>query len=59
MVVRPSHARPTENADVTLQLLDRDRDLARVETRSESAVVTMVATDDEMRYIRSSFDMAD
>ncbi|ORW74075.1 hypothetical protein AWC23_06080 [Mycobacterium saskatchewanense] len=59
MVVRPSHARPTENADVTLQLLDHDRDLVRVETRSESAVVTMVATDDEMRYIRSSFDMAD
>ncbi|MEE6179143.1 type VII secretion protein EccE [Mycobacterium sp. 050134] len=58
VVVRPWHAQPTENADVTLRLLDNDRDLVRVDTHSGSAVVTMVATDDEMRYIGSSFAMA-
>ncbi|WAJ46379.1 type VII secretion protein EccE [Mycobacterium sp. Aquia_216] len=59
MVVKPSHAPLAENADVTLQLLDHDRDLVRVGTRSESAIVTMVATDDEMHYIKSSLDIAD
>jgi type VII secretion protein EccE len=59
MVVKPSDAEPSRDADVTLQLLDLDHDLVRVATRSGSAVVTMVATDDEMRYIRSSFDLAD
>lgn len=59
MVVRPSHAEPSPDADVTLQLLDSDHDLVRVATRSDSAVVTMVASDDEMRYIKSSFDMVD
>jgi hypothetical protein len=58
-VVRPSHAEPSPDADVTLQLLDSDHDLVRVATRSDSAVVTMVASDDEMRYIKSSFDMVD
>jgi type VII secretion protein EccE len=59
MVVKPSHARPAENADVTLQLVDHERDLVRVGTRSESAVVIMVATDEEMHYIRSSLDIAE
>jgi hypothetical protein len=59
MVVRPTNAVPSREADVTLELLDRDRDLVRVDTGAESAVVTMVATDDEMRYLKSSFDMAD
>lgn len=56
MVVRPVHAEPSRRADVTLQLLDHDHDLVRVATRTESAVVTMVATDDEMRYLKSSLD---
>lgn len=59
IVVKPPHARPSRNADVTLQLIDADRDVVRVGTRSGAAVVTMVATDDEMRYIKSSFDSAD
>jgi type VII secretion protein EccE len=59
MVVKPSHAEPSQDADVTLQLLAHDHDVVRVGTRSASAVVTMVATDDEMRYIKSSLDMVD
>ena len=59
MVVRPSHAEPSADADVTLQLLDHDQDLVRVGTRSAMALVTMVATDDEMRYIKSSLDIVD
>ena len=59
MVVNPAHAVASRNADVTLQLLDRDHDVVRVETRHGSMVVTMVATDDEMRYLKSSFNMVD
>jgi type VII secretion protein EccE len=59
MVVKPSHATPSRDADVTLQLLDHDHDVVRVGTRAGSAVVTMVATDDEMRYIKSSLEMVD
>jgi hypothetical protein len=59
MVVKPPHAQPSADADVTLELLDRDQDLVRLGTRSASAVVKMVATDDEMRYIKSSLDIAD
>lgn len=60
MVVRPPQARPTGAADVTLQLVDPVDDVVRVSTRSgAAAVVTMVATDDEMRYIKSSFDSPD
>jgi hypothetical protein len=44
---------------VTLQLLNRDHDVVRVETRTRSMVVTMVASDDEMRYLESSFNMVD
>ncbi|MEC4764902.1 type VII secretion protein EccE [Mycobacterium sherrisii] len=59
IIVRPSHAQPRAGADVTLQLLDRDQDLVRVSTPSAAATVTMVATDDEMRYIKSSLDVVD
>ena len=52
----PSPSRP---ADVTLELIDRDQDVVRVDTRTGSAVVTMVATDDEMRYIKSSLELVD
>jgi type VII secretion protein EccE len=59
MVVRPSHTEPSSNADVTLQLLDHHRDLVRVSTGSATAIVTMVATPDEMRYIKASLDAVD
>ncbi len=59
MIVKPSHAEPSREADVTLQLLDPHRDLVRVRTRSASAMVTMVATPDEMRYITASSDIVD
>ncbi|SUA31542.1 type VII secretion protein EccE [Mycolicibacterium fortuitum] len=59
IVVKPPQARPSGNADVTLQLIDPINDVVRVGTRSGAAVVTMVATDDEMRYIKSSFDSPD
>jgi type VII secretion protein EccE len=59
VVVKPSHATPSREADVTLQLLDPDRDVVRVGTRAGAAVVTMVATDDEMRYLTSSFGNGD
>jgi len=59
MVVHPANATASRNADVTLELLDRDHDVVRVATRAGSMVVTMVATDDEMRYLKSSFNMVD
>jgi hypothetical protein len=59
MIVKPSHAAPSREADVSLQLLDHNRDLVQVGTRSASTTVTMVATPDEMRYIKSSLDMLD
>ncbi|OBA57266.1 type VII secretion protein EccE [Mycobacterium sp. 1100029.7] len=59
MVVKPPHAEPSSHADVTLQLLDHDQDLVRVATRSAAVVVRMVATDDELRYIKSSLDIVD
>ena len=59
MVVNPSASRAVAAADVTLQLIDHDQDVVRVDTRTGSAVVTMVATDDEMRYIKSSLEMVD
>lgn len=59
ILVKPPNATPSREADVSLQLIDADNDVVTVGTRSGSAVVTMVATDDEMRYIKSSIDSAD
>jgi type VII secretion protein EccE len=59
MVINPSQARPSQKPDVTMHLLDEDRDTVHVETDNGSATVTMVTTDDEMRYLRSSFTMND
>jgi type VII secretion protein EccE len=59
IVVSPTHSPPSTAADVRLQLLDQDRDEVLVTTRTGSATVTMVASDEEMRYIGSSFDVAD
>ena len=55
MVVAPPHSAPSPNADVALELLDTETDTVKVSTRAGSSVVTMVATDEEMRYIRDSF----
>ena len=59
VVVSPAHSPPSTAADVRLQLLDQDRDEVLVTTREGSATVTMVATDEEMRFIGSSFDAVD
>jgi type VII secretion protein EccE len=59
VVVSPIHSPPSTAADVRLQLIDRDRDEVLVTTRAGSVTVTMVATDEEMRYIGSSFDVVD
>lgn len=56
MVVVPPDSAPSPNADVALELLDTETDTVKVSTRAGSSVVTMVATDEEMRYIRDSFD---
>ncbi|GAS97971.1 ESX-2 secretion system protein EccE2 [Mycolicibacterium canariasense] len=59
VVVSPTHSAPSTAADVRLQLLDEDRDEVLVTTRTGSATVTMVASDEEMRYIGASFDVVD
>ena len=59
MMVLPPNSAPTPNADVALEVLDIDADTVRVSTRVGSSVVTMVATDEEMRYIKASFDAED
>jgi hypothetical protein len=55
IVVVPPGSVVTANADVTLESLDIDTDTVKVSTRTGSSVVTMVATDDEMRYLKASF----
>ena len=59
VVVSPSNSPPSTAADVRLQLLDEDRDEVLVTTPTTSVTVTMVASDEEMRYIGASFDVAD
>lgn len=59
IVVKPPGAAPSRDADVSLRLIDPRNDLVAVRTRSGSAEVTMVATDEEMRYIKSSFNSFD
>jgi hypothetical protein len=56
IVVSPTHSPVAQAADVRLQLVDVDRDLVRVTTATGSATVTMVASDQEMRFIGSSLD---
>jgi type VII secretion protein EccE len=47
------------NADVALELVSLEDAAVKVSTRAGSAVVTMVATDDEMRYIKGSANSID
>lgn len=57
IVVSPPHSPVSADADVRLQLLDGHRDEVLVTTRTGSTTVTMVASDEEMRFIGSSLDV--
>ncbi|OBJ52937.1 type VII secretion protein EccE [Mycobacterium sp. 1423905.2] len=59
IIVMPPNSPVTANADVALELLDLDTDTVKVSTRAGSSVVTMVATDEEMRYLKASFAAED
>ncbi|MDP7723541.1 type VII secretion protein EccE [Mycobacterium sp. TY814] len=59
IVVVPPHTPVTANADVALESLSTDTDTVKVSTRTGSSVVTMVATDEEMRYLKASFAAED
>jgi hypothetical protein len=59
MVVAPPNTRPSDQADVILDLISLEHDTVKVSTQAGSAVVTMVATDDEMRYLRASANSID
>lgn len=59
MTVHPPGTAVSPHADVALELLDPDTDTVKVSTRSGSSTVTMVATDEEMRYLKASFDPED
>ncbi|ANW66322.1 type VII secretion protein EccE [Mycobacterium sp. djl-10] len=56
IVVSPPHSPVSTDADVRLQLLDGHRDEVLVTTRTGATTVTMVASDEEMRFIGASFD---
>jgi hypothetical protein len=49
----------TPNADVTLELVSLAGATVKVSTRAGSAVVTMVATDDEMSYLKAPANRID
>jgi type VII secretion protein EccE len=54
MVLQPPHSTPSADCDVALEQLDTAAHTVKVSTREGSALVTMVATDEELRYIRPS-----
>ncbi|MGV0742990.1 type VII secretion protein EccE [Mycolicibacterium sp. XJ870] len=59
MVVAPPYTQASAQADVVLDLISLEHDTVKVSTAAGSAVVTMVATDDEMRYLKSSANSTD
>ncbi len=59
IVVTAPNTPVTTNADVTLELISLQNDTVKVSTRTGSAIVTMVATDEEMRYIKASANSTD
>jgi type VII secretion protein EccE len=59
MVVSAPNTAVTSDADVTLELVSLADATVKVSTRAGSAVVTMVATDDEMHYLKASADSID
>lgn len=54
MVLQPAFTEPSQSFDVALEAIDPAADTVRVSTGAGSAVVTMVATDEEARYIKAS-----
>jgi type VII secretion protein EccE len=54
MVLQPAFTAPSEGFDVALEVIDGAADTVKVSTRAGSAVVTMVATDEESRFIKAS-----
>ena len=58
-MVAPPGTPVTPHVDVALELISLDHDTVRVSTRAGSAVVTMVATDEEMRYLKASANSID
>jgi hypothetical protein len=59
MVVATPQTPVSANADVAMELVSLENDTVKVSTRAGSAVVTMVATDEEMRYIKASANSTD
>jgi type VII secretion protein EccE len=59
IVVAAPNTAVSSTADVTLELVSLRDATVKVSTRAGSAVVTMVATDDEMRYIKASANNID
>jgi type VII secretion protein EccE len=59
VVVSPPGTAVTPNADVSLELVSYEDDLVKVSTRAGSSSVTMVATDEEMHYIKASASLGD
>jgi type VII secretion protein EccE len=59
IVVAAPNAAATPTADVALELVSLAEATVKVSTHAGSAVVTMVATDDELRYIKASANSID
>jgi hypothetical protein len=59
IVVSPPHSLVSKDADIRLQLINGHRDEVLVTTRTGSTMVTMVASDEEMRFIGSSLDVTE
>ncbi|MGX9791289.1 type VII secretion protein EccE [Mycobacterium sp. MMS18-G62] len=59
MAVAPPNSPVSADADVALELLSLEDATVKVSTRAGSAIVNMVATDDEMRYLKASADTID
>ena len=59
VVLEPPNTPTTPNSDVALELISLEHDTVQVSTRAGSAVVTMVATDEEMHYIKASANSID
>ncbi len=58
VLLHPPGTVPTGECDVALQLLDSTKKTVKVSTRTGSAFVTMVATDQELHYLTSALDAA-
>jgi type VII secretion protein EccE len=59
IIVATPNTAVSSDADVALELVSLADATVKVSTRAGSAVVTMVATDDEMRYIKGSANCID